>query len=262
MLQESSDSIQETTYHTHVLPDAVTSRPSRLARAGQGFARLCRHPAGLAGLLMVGLYVFLALTGELMAPYAYTAQNLQATLQPPSVAHWFGTDQFGRDVFSRVIVGSRDIMVLAGSATALGLLLGVTVGLVAGYYRGWIDNWLMRTMDVLLAFPTLLLALLLLSTLGPSLVNVILGIGIVTMPPIARVVRSVVLAVRELEFVDAARLRGETNWYIMAREILPNARGPIVVEAALNVSYAILIGSALSFLGMGVQPPAPDWGLQ
>ncbi len=266
MLQESQKSSQETSYQAESAGDVqdtdVTARPRRLAAVWQGLRRLCRHPAGLAGLLIVGLYVVLALAGKLLAPYSYTAQDLMTTLHPPSAEHWFGTDQFGRDVFSRVIVGSRDILVLAFSATALGLFLGVTVGLVAGYFRGWIDDWLMRAMDILLAFPTLLLALLILSTLGPSLINVIIGIGIVAMPPIARVVRSVVLAVRELEFVDAARLRGETNLYIMAREILPNVRGPIIVEASLNVSYAILIGSALSFLGMGVQPPAPDWGLQ
>jgi peptide/nickel transport system permease protein len=178
------------------------------------------------------------------------------------VQYLFGTDQFGRDIFSRIIVGSRNILVLAASATALGLLLGITVGLIAGYYGGLLDEGLMRLTDVMMSFPSLLLALLILSTLGSSLINVIIGIAIVFTPRVARVVRSVVLGIRTQEFVDAARVRGESDLYIMAREILPNASSPIIVEGSIRISYAILLAAALGFLGLGIQPPAPDWGLQ
>jgi peptide/nickel transport system permease protein len=159
-------------------------------------------------------------------------------------------------------VGSRNILVLAAVSTSLGLALGVAVGLVAGYYGGMLDEGLMRLMDVMMSFPSLLLALLILSTLGPALINIIIGIAIVFMPRVARVIRSVVLDIKTKEFVDAARVRGETGIYIMLREILPNALGPIIVEGSIRTSYAILLGAALGFLGLGVQPPAPDWGLQ
>ena len=163
---------------------------------------------------------------------------------------------------NNIIIGSRNILILATSATALGMILGITVGLIAGYYGGLLDEALMRLTDVMMSFPSLLLALLILSTLGSSLINVIIGIAIVFTPRVARVVRSVVLGIRTQEFVDAARVRGESDFYIMVREILPNASNPIIVESSIRISYAILLGAALGFLGLGVQPPAPDWGLQ
>lgn len=223
---------------------------------------LWRYPPGLIGLLIVGLYIFLALFAEPLAPYTAREQNLTATLQPPSASHWFGTDQFGRDVFSRVLIGSRDMLLLACSSTALGLLLGTTVALVAGYYGGLLDELLMRTMDILLSFPALLLAVLILATLGAGLISLVLCIGVVFMPSVARVIRSVVLTVRVQDYVSAAQVQGETDRAIMVREILPNALGPLVVEGAIRLSYAILIGASLGFLGLGVQPPSPDWGLQ
>jgi len=224
--------------------------------------RRALRPTALVGLIILGVYVLTAFLGPLLAPYPYTEFHISDALQPPSTQYLFGTDQFGRDIFSRVIVGSRNILVLATSATAMGLILGISVGLIAGYYGGLLDEVLMRLMDVMMSFPSLLLALLILSTLGPALINVILGIAIVFMPRVARVVRSVVLGIKTKEFVDAARVRGESDVYIMVREILPNATGPIIVEGSIRVSYAVLLGAALGFLGLGVQPPAPDWGLQ
>lgn len=230
--------------------------------AWRWLVRLCQSPAGLIGLLIIGTYVIFAIFGESIAPYSYTEQNYSHTLQAPSAEYWFGTDQFGRDIFSRVLVGSRNILLLAIFATGLGLILGISVGLSAGYYGGMIDEVLMRLMDIMLSFPSLLLALLILSTLGSNLINVIIGIGIVFMPRVARVVRSVVLSIKTKEFVDAAKVRGESAFYIMTQEILPNATAPIIVESSIRVSYAILLGASLGFLGLGVQPPAPDWGLQ
>lgn len=220
------------------------------------------RPPALVGLCIVCVYICVALFGPILAPYSYTEFHYSDTLQAPSSTYLFGTDQFGRDIFSRVLVGTRNILVLSTTATVLGMILGITVGLVAGYYGGLIDELLMRLMDVMMSFPSLLLALLILSTLGPALFNVILGIALVFMPRVARVIRSVVLGVRAKEFVDAARVRGESDFYIMSREILPNILGPIIVEGSIRISYAILLGAALGFLGLGVQPPAPDWGLQ
>jgi peptide/nickel transport system permease protein len=219
-------------------------------------------PAAIVGLAIVAIYVVAALIGPLLAPYPHTEFHLKDALQPPSGAYLFGTDQFGRDVFSRVLVGSRNILVLTTAATGLGMLLGITAGLIAGYHGGVLDEVTMRLMDVMMSFPALLLALLILSTMGPALINVIVGIAIVFMPRVARLVRSVVLEIKTLEYVAAARVRGESSWYIMLREILPNATGPIVVESSIRFSYAILLGASLGFLGLGVQPPAADWGLQ
>lgn len=226
------------------------------------WARLRRNPTALIGLAIVVTYLLLALFGSWLAPYAYTEQNLSDALQPPSVRYWFGTDQFGRDILSRVIVGSRSMITLATGATALALLLGAGTGVVAAYFGGWIDEILMRVADVMLAFPALLLTLLILSTLGSAMIYLILCIGVVFAPAIARVVRSVVLELRTREFVEAARMIGSSHSRIMRREILPNLLNTFLVEAAIFFGYAILVGSGLGFLGMGVQPPSPDWGLQ
>lgn len=221
-----------------------------------------RQPTAWIGALLVALYLMLGIGGDWVAPYPATEQHLQATLQPPSATYWFGTDQFGRDILSRVIIGSRSILLLATASTLLALALGVTAGMSAAYYGGWVDEVVMRVTDVLLAFPALLLALLILSMLGSDMLYLIGCIGIVFAPGIARVIRSVVLELKTREFVDAARMIGASNLRIMAREILPNTGVLIGVEGAIYFGYAILVGAGLGFLGLGVQPPSPDWGLQ
>ena len=223
---------------------------------------LLRSSTGTVGLILVGIYILLAIFGPLLAPYPYTDFHLENTLEPPSAQYIFGTDQFGRDIFSRVIFGTRNIFVLSISATALGMLLGIATGLIAGYYGGLLDEIVMRLMDVMMSFPSLLLALLILTTLGPAMSNIVIGIAIVFMPRVARLVRSVVLGIKTKEFVDAARVQGESAFHIMVFEILPNALRPITVEASIRTSYAILLGAALGYLGLGSQPPSPDWGLQ
>ncbi|MCE7986007.1 MAG: ABC transporter permease [Caldilinea sp. CFX5] len=246
-----------TTFDRVAVQDNLPARP-----ATGHWARLRRNPTAVIGLVIVITYLLLALVGEWLAPYAYTEQHLSDTLQPPSMRYWFGTDQFGRDILSRVIVGSRSMIILALGATALALLLGAGTGVVAAYFGGWIDEILMRVADVMLAFPALLLALLILSTLGSEMIYLIICIGVVFAPAIARVVRSVVLELRTREFVEAARMIGSSHSRIMRREILPNLLSTLLVEAAIFFGYAILVGSGLGFLGMGVQPPSPDWGLQ
>lgn len=227
----------------------------------QTIRRLRRYPATLIGFTIVGFFLLMALIGPLVAPYAYTDQELSERLQPPSAAHIFGTDQFGRDIFSRVLVGSRDVFLVAGAGTLVAVLLGLTLGLLAGYYGALLDEVAMRLVDVLLAVPPLLLAMLILGTLGPSRSNVIIVVGVLYIPMVSRVVRSVVLDLKTRQFVEAAKLRGESAAYIMFREILPSVLPPLAVESSMRFSYAIFLVASLGFLGLGVQPPAPDWGL-
>ncbi len=222
---------------------------------------LFRRPASAVGTAIFLLFVVLAIFGPLITPYTATEQTLSAARQAPSAAHWFGTDHLGRDIFSRVIIGSRSILGLAGLGTLLAVLTGTFFGLVSGYRGGWFDEIIMRFFDSLLAIPALLLALLLLGTVGPSRNSILIVIVIVYTPIVARVVRSEVLATKSRGFVEAARLQGESVANILLREILPSALPALTVEASLRFSYAIFLVASLGFLGVGVQPPTPDWGL-
>jgi peptide/nickel transport system permease protein len=216
--------------------------------------------AVLGGTILIG-YLFLAIFGAAIAPYPPLEFHYQDTLQGPTQTYLLGTDQFGRDIFSRVLAGARSIFLIAFGATALGVTVGTLVGLTAGYYGGKIDEAIMRVGDGVMSFPSLLLALLVLTTLGPSVVNIIVAVAITFVPRVARIIRSVALDLRTQPFVQAAQTRGERAPYIIAREMLPNAVPAIIVESSIRVGYAILIGASLGFLGLGVQPPTPDWGL-
>jgi peptide/nickel transport system permease protein len=224
-------------------------------------SRLRRYPAAWIGISIVAFFILMTVIGPMVSPYGYAQQELGNRLQPPSAQHWFGTDQFGRDIFSRILVGSRDVLTIAGSGTLLAVLAGLSIGLLAGYFGAFTDEIFMRLMDVLLAIPPLLLAMIILATIGPSRLNVILVVGILYIPMVARVVRSVVLDVKTREFIEAAKLRGESHAYIIFREILPNVLPPLAVEASMRFSYSIFLVASLGFLGLGVQPPSPDWGM-
>lgn len=223
--------------------------------------RLRRYPTTLIGFSVVFVFLIVALFGPLLAPYAYTAQNLPNKLQPPSEEHVLGTDQFGRDVYSRILVGSRDVLTVAGSGTALAVFFGLLLGLFSGYRGGLFDELIMRAMDVILSIPPLLLAMVILFSFGPSRLNVIIVVGFLYIPMVARVVRSVVLDLKTRQFIEAARLRGESSFYILYKEILPNVLPHLAVEASMRFSYSIFLVASLGFLGLGVQPPSPDWGL-
>jgi peptide/nickel transport system permease protein len=244
---------------------AVAAGPARddakLARR-ERLRVLVRSKSFIAGGIIVGFWLLCAILGEalvLQDPFASSPIN---GLQAPSADNWFGTDRLGRDVFSRVIVGSRDIMVIAPAATLLGTVLGTALGLITGYFRGPIDDVLSRLIETVLALPVILVAVMAIVSLGPSNITIILVVGFVFAPVIARTVRAAVLSERELEYVSAAHLRNEKTPYILFAEILPNVMGPIVVEFTVRLGYAVFVVATLSFLGLGVQPPSPDWGLQ
>ncbi len=223
---------------------------------------LVRSKSFIAGNIIVGFWVLCAIFGETLVLQDPFASNPINGLQSPGADYWFGTDRLGRDVFSRVIVGSRDILIIAPAATLLGTILGTALGLVTGYFRGAVDDILSRVIEAVLALPVLLVAIMALTGLGPSNVTIIVVVGFVFAPVIARTVRAAVLSERELEYVSAARLRNERTHYILFAEILPNVMGPVVVEFTVRLGYAIFIVATLSFLGLGIQPPSPDWGLQ
>lgn len=225
------------------------------------FRALSRSRTFVIGAAIVVFWIACAFFGDIVVPWDPTAPDIMGALIPPSPEHWFGTDALGRDVFSRVIVGSRDILIVAPLATAFGTILGAMLGLVTGYFRGIVDDSLSRIIDALLALPIVIIALMALAAIGASSYTVVVVIGIVYAPIIARTVRSAVLSERELDYVAAARLRDEGAAYILFVEILPNIASPILVEATVRLGYAIFAVATLSFLGFGIQPPSPDWGL-
>ena len=241
--------------------DELIAVPARQVARRERFRLLWRSPTFLAGAVIVVFWVLCAVVGRLVVPHDPLLPDLLNRLKPPSGTHWFGTDELGRDVFSRVIAGARGILIVAPLATLLGTVMGTSIGLVAGYFRGLVDEVLMRVVDAFLAIPLIILGLLLTVALGTSTVTVIIVIGVVFTPLIARTVRAAVLAEREMEYVQAGRLRKENAIYMMFVEILPNVLGPVLVEFTVRLGYAIFATATLSFLGFGIQPPAPDWGL-
>jgi peptide/nickel transport system permease protein len=244
-------------------PAAVSTRreDARLAMK-ERLAVLRRSKSFIAGSIIVGFWVLCAIFGELVVPEDPLATDPINDLQAPSADHWFGTDKLGRDVFSRVITGARDILIVAPLATILATVLGTALGLVTGYFRGVVDDVLSRIIEAFLALPVIIMGLLVTVALGPSKTTLILTVGILFAPVISRTVRAAVLTERELEYVSAARLRNERTPYILFGEILPNVMGPIIVEFTVRLGYAIFVAAGLSFLGFGIPPPAPDWGLQ
>lgn len=223
---------------------------------------LTHQKAFVAGAVIIGFWIIAAIFGNLLVPHDPLAQNLLSINKAPSGSHWFGTDSLGRDMFARVITGSRDILITAPLATLIGTVLGTALGLVMGYFRGAVDEVIGRFVEAFLALPLVVTGILGIVALGPSDGTLILVIGIIFTPLIARTVRAAVLLERELDYVSAARLRGETSAYIMFREILPNVLAPIMVEFTVRLGYAVFTIVTLSFLGFGIPPPSSDWGLE
>ena len=214
-----------------------------------------------AGLAITGAIMLVGLLAPWIAPHPWDTISMHTRFLAPNATYWLGTDEYGRDVLSRLLMGTRLSLAMGFGATAFSLAIGVPIGLAAGYFRGSIDEVLMRAADVLMALPPIMLGLLVLAVTPPALWKTALAVGFVYVPQIARLARGVTLSLATEDFIQAARARAESTSYILFREILPNAWPPLIVEASLRVTYAILLGSALSFLGLGAQPPSSDWGL-
>jgi peptide/nickel transport system permease protein len=221
---------------------------------------LARKPTFLVGAAILLFWIVCAIAGTSIAAYSPLTQSLLSANAAPSAAHWFGTDQLGRDVLARVITGSRDILVITPLATGLGTVLGTALGLAMGYFGGVLDLVAGRIVEAVLALPSVMVAFLFIVALGPSTVTLVVVIGFIFTPLIARTVRAAVLAERHLDYLPAARLLGEGSWSVMVTEILPNVLPTVLVEFSVRLGYAVFTVATLSFLGFGVQPPTPDWG--
>ncbi len=251
-------------------PVAVGGISERAQARRETIRQLLKRPAFLIGIVVLLGWILTAILGERITPYD-PFNDFALNHQPPGQVlvpstgvielHPFGTDRLGRDVLSRVMVGSRDVLVVAPLAAILGVTAGTLLGLIMGYYRGIVDDVLSRLVEAFLALPVILVALLTLVVLGPSPLVVVAVVGILFTPIVARTVRSAVLSERQLDYVTSAKLRGESGLFILSREIFPNVLGPIVVELTVRFGYAIFTVATLSFLGVGIQPPSPDWGL-
>ena len=222
--------------------------------------QLRRQPLALTGGALLGLLALAALLAPVLAPSDPLTQNLYSRLQPPSAAHLLGTDEFGRDILSRVLFGARLSLRLGVLAISAALGAGTLLGLWAGYRGGWVDSLVMRLMDLMLAFPSILLAIAIVAVIGPGIDNVMIAVSIVLIPQYARLVRGSVLSIRELNYVEAARALGASDSHILAKAILPNCLVLLIVQSTLSLATAILDAAGLSFLGLGAQPPTPEWG--
>jgi len=254
-------------------PVKVDKKVGVFRRMWAGFSILFTSKIAIVGLAIVLFWVIVAVFAPLFTQYTPLEQDWKAPNQGPSSAHILGTDELGRDLWSRMIYGARVILVQmpitenfwvpGGTAlwgVIIALMVGMTLGLLGGYYGGWIDEIIMRLLDAMMAVPIILLYMIIMAALGASAINVVIAITIVGTPGIARLVRSLTLDIRTREYIRAAETRGENPWHIMFVEILPNARGPIIIDAMLRVGYAIFAMGTLGFLGLGIPPPSPDWG--
>jgi peptide/nickel transport system permease protein len=246
----------------------IADYDAELARAGANVtgpwsaARFLarRYPLGAIGAAIMGVFVFAALFAELITFYDPLATDAALSLAPPGAAHWMGADNFGRDVYSRIVYGARISLAVGIGSTALGCLFGVALGLLSGYLSGWVDLLVQRVIDILQSLPLLVLALVMAAALGPSLRNIIFAIAIPLIPYVARVIRANTLALRELPFIEAARAIGMSDLRIALRHVLPNTLAPLIVLATAQLGAAILTEAALSFLGLGIPEPFPSWG--
>src|SRR6266851_2151680 len=222
---------------------------------------LGESPIALIGAGLVAFWVLVAILAPVLAPFPPNANDYSALADPtPSLAHWLGTDNQGRDILSRIIWGARTVLTVGPIAVAIAYVVGCALGLLAGYYRGWIDIVLMRFTDIVLSFPIIILYIIMITTYGPSALNIVLAVTFTASPQVIRIVRGMTLELRERDFIAAAKMRGELGWYIMVVEILPNARGPLIVDACLRMGYTTIAIGVLGFLGLGLPPPDPDWG--
>ena len=229
------------------------------------FLLLRESPAAMLGFVLIGFWVFVAVFAPYLTSYDPNALDYAMLADPtpkwmPWEAHWLGTDELGRDIWSRLIWGSRTVLMVAPIAVFMAYLVGCTMGMLAGYLGGWVDMLISRISDIILSFPVLILFIILITAIGPSALNIIIAVTVASSPGIGRIVRGMILDLRNHEYVDAAKIRGESALYIMVVELLPNARGPLIVDACVRMGYTIITIGVLGFLGLGLPPPDPDWG--
>jgi peptide/nickel transport system permease protein len=228
---------------------------------GELWYRFRKNKLALIGFIVIFSFMFLAIAAPFVAPYDPYKMDTTSALSGPTAEHWFGTDQFGRDILSRIIYGAQISLKVGMISVGIALVFGVIMGIVAAYYGKWVDGILSRITDVMFSFPDILLALVIMAILGPSLTNLMIAIGIVYTPTFARIARGSVLSIKDSLYIEAARSMGVNNFTIMWRHILPNALAPIIVQVTLSFAFAILAEAALSFLGLGVSPDTPSWGI-
>jgi peptide/nickel transport system permease protein len=224
--------------------------------------RIRKNKAAMVGLAIIAAFVLVAAFADQIADYdkSAIAQNISARLKPPSAEHWFGTDAYGRDVFARIVFGARTSLYIGLVTTLASILVATLFGAVAGYFGGAVDGIIMRCMDTIMAIPPVLLALAIVASLGPGLTNMVIAMTVSNVPGLTRIIRSVILSVVHQDFIEAAKACGTRSPRIILRHVVPNSMGPIIVQATMSVSSMIINAAALSFLGMGVQPPRPEWG--
>jgi peptide/nickel transport system permease protein len=243
-----------------MLPQPTLPRPRPINVAQRLWLFIKRKPLGAVGALLLCIFVGVAILAPVLATHDPDLNNYRARIKPPAAEHWFGTDNFGRDIFSRVVYGARLSIYVGILATLLGTSLGATAGMVSGFFGGRIDQLMQRFADIMFTVPSLVLAMVIVTMLGPSLLNVILAIAIPRLPDTNRVIRAAVLSIKESLYVEASRAIGCSNWRIILRHLLPNITAPYIVVATAGLGGAILVEASLSFLGLGVPPPAPSWG--
>ena len=232
----------------------------RYSFAADTWRRLRKNKLAMVGIVILVVLIACALFADFLAPYALDAQDLMNTFQLPTKEHIFGTDEYGRDIFSRCIYGARVSLVVGFIAVGFAIVAGVILGSIAGYFGGHVDNGVMRVMDVLMSIPQMLLAISISAALGSGLFNLMLAVGIANTPSYARIVRASVLSVKDQEYIEAAKAIGTSDFKIIIKHVLPNCMAPIIVQATAGVALAILTAAGLSFLGLGIQPPTPEWG--
>ncbi len=246
------------------MPDTINeihpNKPTQVPQRTRMLRRFVRHRGGMVGLLLFGGLLVIAIFAQQIAPYDPLALDYHSTLQPPSPAHWFGTDDLGRDILSRAIWGARESLRVALLASAIGIIGGLVFGLISGYLGGWADVLIQRIVEIMLAFPTILLVLSIVAALGPNLTTILIAAGISTIPIYIRMIRSTVLVEREKEYILASVALGAGQFGIMARHILPNVLSTAIIYTTLGLGGIILATSGLSYVGLGAQPPTPEWG--
>ncbi len=257
---EPGYSIEGASEEAEVVGAVLTKQPKQRSQWAEVWRRLRKNRMAMFGLVVILIIIFTAIFADVVAPYSYRAQNLRRIAETPSKDHLLGTDELGRDILSRIIFGTRVSLQVGFVAVSISVIVGGFLGAMSGYYGGKLDNVIMRMMDILLAIPSILLAIAIVSAFGGGLVNVMIAVGISSIPVYARIVKASVISIKEQEFIEAARAVGAKDLRIIFKHVLPNSMAPIIVQGTIGVANAILSAAGLSFIGLGIQPPTPEWG--